>query len=367
MATHGASEKTLSKTSSQAGAYNQSRTKLYLRCRKAYWFRYDSHGKPGRELVPKHEALPLKRGTWMHALQQAHWAGESWEEKNEEMGEQFDRLFDEEKERYGDLPGEADRMFRAYLRRYEVEDRGRFRVVDLDDGSPAIEFVVEVSLDRWGIRSPFKGRIDLLVEDLEYGGYWIRDAKWVKSIPGPDERMMSPQNPLYVWAVRKALDIDCRGFIYDYGRTKVPTVPQPLKRGGISVAKKLDTDVHTFLQAVVREHGKNQSKLLIRTRYRDRLLEIRRSESSWFRRERIPVTLDRQRRALQEFIWSVKEIERRDPNKAPRTYLYNCKWNCAYHDPCVAEFQGLDIEPLLKKRYTLEQETYGQEETELAG
>lgn len=360
-------------------AYNNSRVKLYLRCRKAYWFRYDSHGKPGAELVPKHEALPLKKGSWMHDLLQAHWLeqageGHGWMHRNTEMATIFYNRFDEEIERYGDLPKECARLMEGYVRRWRNEDSA-FRVATLPSGEPAIEFVVEVPLDKWGIESPFKGRIDLLVEDLEYGGLWIRDAKWVRSVPGPDERMMSPQNLLYVWACRRA-GLDVRGFIYDYGRTAEPTVPRILKRGNrktgslaghVSTAK-CDTTVPVYLQQIVAAHGKKQARELIHTYYGDMLKTLRQREVLWYRRERIPVEPERIKRGLAEFIQAVREIERRKKKGAiPRTYLYNCKWNCSYHEPCVAQFQGLDIAPLLKRRYQLEQESYAVEENELVG
>lgn len=375
MATAGVSVRKRSKDSSKAHAFNQSRVKLYLRCRKAYWFRYDSHGKPGTELVPKHNALPLKRGSWMHALQEAHWLeslgkSKGWEVAHKKLTREFDKLFDEEKERYGDLPGECSRRFASYLRFYQDEDQ-KFRVAMLPDGTPGIEFVVSVSLDRWGIGSPFKGRIDILVEDLEYGGYWIRDAKWVKSIPSPDERMMSPQNALYVWAVRRALGLDVRGFIYDYGRTKAPTIPLT-PTGKLSLAKKFDTDTRTFLQAAVKVYGKAKVREMMQdedSKFFMRLKEVRANEATWFRRERIPVPLHVQKQALREFVATIREIQRRKTgeNSVPRTYLYSCKWNCAYHDPCVAQYTGLDYEALLKRNYILEQESYAPEENDLVG
>lgn len=358
-------------------AYNQSRVKLYLRCRKAYWFRYDTH--PGKELVPKRESLPLKKGSWMHELQAAHWRyqagiGKGWEAKNEEMAKKFDRLFEEEKEKYGDLPTVCERLMAGYVRRWR-DEADRYRIATLPDGSPAVEFVVEVPLDKWGISNPFKGRIDILVEDLEYGGLWIRDSKWVRTIPGPDERMMSPQNLLYVWGCRRA-GLPIKGFLYDYGRTADPTVPRILKRGNrktgalaghVSLAK-CDTTLSQYLATMIDAHGKAEAKRLIKTYYADKLRELRERDILWYRRERIPVEPERIKRGLAEFITTVKEIQQRKTKGAvPRTYLYNCKFTCGYHGPCVAQFQGLDIKSMLKRQFTVEEETYTAEENELVG
>lgn len=357
----------------QARAYNQSRVKLYLRCRQAYDFRYDypirELGAKTGELVRKHPSLPLKKGSWMHELQQAHWlevagVGKGWKKRHKKLTKNFDKLFDEEKDKYGpDLPGECERLFRGYLRRWEG-DEDRFQVARLSDGRPAVEFVIEMDLSGYGVRAPFKGRIDLLVEDREHGGLWIRDGKWVGKIPDPDERMMSPQNILYVKA-GQANGLDIRGFIYDYGRTKSPTDPRILKSttrygpaGSVSLASS-DTSYEVYLAAIKRAHGSDW-KLMARTRYRERLQDLRARDVLWYSRERIPVSGPRVEQGVKEFVRAVKEIERR--GKPIRTYLYNCRWNCDFHEPCVAAFQGLDIEEMISRQYEIQGERYTNED-----
>lgn len=371
-------------------AYNQSAIKSFRRCQKQYSFRHD-YAPDGKELVPKRPSLPLSKGSWMHALQEAYhrdWAVQSgfdpvlvYGEAETEEGEAYvpvetwenvhqrysDRLLrggafeDEDAVAYRDLPDETRRLFEAYLRFWK-DDRDRYTVVGLEDGTPGIEFVVEVPLTKWGLSHPFKGRIDILLQDLEYGGIWIRDAKWVRSVPHTDERMMSPQALMYAWALI-GRGFDVRGFIYDYGRTKAPSVPRILKAGTVSVAKKIDTDFHTYVKAIQEAHGDNW-KAAAKTIYRDKLLELKARESLWFRRERIPVERSRIKEALGEFLQSCRDIERRHTNFVPRTYNYTCPRNCDYHELCVAEFQGLDIQPLIKLHYSIEGERYGADSDE---
>jgi hypothetical protein len=171
-------------------AYNQSRIKMFRRCQKQYSFRYDTAFElgldPTKEMVPKFKKVQLERGSWMHALQEAHhreWAGvkgPKWREVHDDFTAKYNGLFLEEREEYGDLPGETERMWKGYLR-FWADDADRYSVVEFDDG-PAIEFMVEQPLKKWGVSEPFKGRIDLLVEDVEYGGYWVWDHKWVSRI-----------------------------------------------------------------------------------------------------------------------------------------------------------------------------------------
>lgn len=358
---------------------NQSRIKMFRRCQKQYSFRYDYGQRffdcgPDDEMTPKRSKVQLHRGTWMHALQQAHnieWAIDSgfkkqipkdqrvgWKEVHESFCAEYDQLFDEEKEEYGDLPFECERLFKGYLRFWQ-DEADQYRVAALHDGTPAIEFLVENALPKTPRELPFKGRLDLMVEDLEYGGLWIRDAKWVKSIPDDDERMMSPQNCMYVWACRK-MGYDVRGFIYDYGRTKAPSIPRILKRGTLSLAARMDTDYYTYLRAIKELHGK-QWKEYAKTVYREKLLSLKDREVLWYRRERIPVEDEKIRTALLEFIVSVRDIQRRSRH-APRSYFYNCRWGCEYHSLCTAEFAGLDIESLVKADYTVSEERYGEED-----
>ena len=345
-------------------AYNQSKLKLYRRCQRAYAFRHET--VEGKELVPRSAKVQLQRGTWLHGLQEAYFRGlaevegPTWEQVHEGYADAFAGLFAEERAELGDLPAECERLFKAYLRRYGPEDHSRYRVARLPGGDAAVEFVVECSLGK-ASDQPFKGRVDLLIEDLEYGGIWIRDAKWVKSVPSDDERMMSPQSLLYPWALKRCFGIEVAGFIYDYGRTKPPTIPQPLKSGRLSIAARMDTDYRTYLQAIKDLHGEGW-RSAAKTVYADKLKELKAREALWFRRERIPVDLHRVEQAVREMKVTVRQIERRtegDKRHPPRSYFYNCRWGCDYHDLCVAEFNGLDTEALMATRYQLTEERYG--------
>jgi hypothetical protein len=355
-------------------AWNQSRVKLFRRCQKAYAFRY--HYADESELVTKLPSLPLKKGDWLHKLQQAHYrdlagiTGKRFPGVGEvmaTMNEEFDKLFDEEKELYGELPQEVWRLFRTYLRHYERADPpDRYEVATLTNGTPAVEFVVEVPLTKYGIEDPFKGRIDLVVEDKEYGGLWIRDAKWVSKIPGPDERYLSPQALMYAWAMRK-LGYDIRGFVYDYGCTKAPTWPSVLKRnsqygsaGYLTTKPSLACDYWTYLEAIKAAHGEDW-KFYAKTVYLEKLKELQARHALWFRRERLPVEGPRIKRALAEYITSVRDIEGMELTHTPRTYDWRCKFSCEYHDICVGEFNGLDIEPMIKAKFTVQEERYGED------
>lgn len=362
-------------------ALNQSKVKMWRRCQKQFAFRYD-YVTDGRELVPSRKKLPLYRGSWMHALQEAlhhQWAGfddftitfgegknkieieaQTWEDVHDELCDQFDQLFDEEKEELEDLPDTCERLFRSYLRFWK-EDQDRYTVAEYR-GKPMIEYLVQGKLP--GLSSPFKGRIDLVVEDEEYGGFWIWDAKWVSKIPPPEERIMSPQSLMYVWALRELRNLDIRGFVYNYGRTKPPAIPRTLKTGTLSLRKRMDTDLYTYVHAMKELHG-DRWKMWV-PHYSEKLRELKGREALWFRRERIPIEEEAMNQALGEFIASGNQIANRQPPlEAPRSYFYSCKFGCDYHELCVAEFTGLNIEPLIKQHYEEVSERYAPDETNL--
>jgi len=363
-------------------AFNQSRVKMFRRCQrppKQYSFRYDYAakygGKRGQEMVPKLPKTQLYRGTWMHALQEAFhrgWAVDSgfkpkqvypngeielWPEVHARFEEEYDALFDEEKEELDFTPRDLKRLFRAYVRFWNSHDADRYSVAPLHDGAPGIEFVIAAKLPAGITNRPFKGRIDLLVQDHEYGGVWIWDAKWVKTIPMSDERMMSPQSLMYPWGMQQ-LEYDLRGFVYNYGRSKPPTVPPVLKRGTLTTRARLDTDYATYLTAIKDLHG-DDWRAWASNYYIDKLRQLKDREALWFDRQRIPVEPDRVEHALDEFLATVSDIKHRNKVAPPRSYFYNCKFGCEYHDVCVSEFAGMDIEGLIKAKYTFEGERYG--------
>jgi hypothetical protein len=129
----------------------------------------------------------------------------------------------------------------------------------------------------------------------------------------------------------------------------------------LSQRQNIDTDFYTYARAIQMAHGKKW-KLYARTVYKDILIRLKGRDKLWFHRERIPVEPARVKLAVQEMIVTAKDIERRNRAYPPRSYFYNCPSTCDYHDPCVTEFKGLDIAPLLRDRYEIVPERYAETE-----
>jgi hypothetical protein len=145
--------------------------------------------------------------------------------------------------------------------------------------------------------------------------------------------------------------------VYDYGRTKPPTVPQILKKGGVSKKKNMDTTLEVYCAQLKEVYG-DDWKAMAKTEYKEMIERLRDRDVLWFRREPLPLDKPATTQAVKEFLISAKQIQRRPQNNPPRSYFYSCKFQCEYHGPCVAQFAGLNIEPILKKNYQVVGERY---------
>lgn len=298
-----------------------SHMKAYNRCKRQYHYKFQ------RRLIPKVTPLPLKRGTWLHELLEAHYSGYGWERRHAELTADYDRLFDEEKELYGDLPRICGNIMRSYLYTYREED-STFEVV-------ATEEVVRAPLPH-GHTLEFK--FDNIVED-EYGR-WLMEHKSHRTIPGSDYRFIDMQTSKYVWGCNKVGTYgEIVGVIWNYIRTKEPTKPKMTKMGRLS-KKKIDTDALTFFNAV-KEYGLDPRD------FRDVISRLK-NHQTFFRRERVPRPKQVTETLVKETVVVADEIER--GFQPVRSIDRSCEW-CSFKDLCIVELYGGDAKEVMNLRY----------------
>ena len=81
----------------------QSMIKAFRQCPREAYYKYVLR------LKPKVRSLQLTRGKWMHSLLEAYYKEKSgiktlpWREVHDQLASDFRKLFDEEKEKLGDL------------------------------------------------------------------------------------------------------------------------------------------------------------------------------------------------------------------------------------------------------------------------
>jgi hypothetical protein len=308
---------------------SNSKVKTYRRCPNQFRYKY------GMKLRPKARRIQLETGTWCHSLLQAHYEGKDWKKKHKRLTKQFNNLPEEIREQLGDIPTECRRIMRGYFRQYP-DDHKRYRVIDCE-----MDEIVVLSN---GIRLNII--VDLILEDLIDGGLCFWDHKFRGKLGEADDMMLDPQLTLYFWGLEKLGYHDMRYGLYNEVRTKVPTVPKLLVRGGLSKAKNIDTDVYTYMKAI-RDNDLDPNE------YADILHHIATNEETrFFRRTPIPKDPPVVRTTMKELVDTAVEIQRAErQDRYPRSFETSCKWGCDYKDLCIAELHGADIKSMIQQNF----------------
>lgn len=320
-----------------------SMLKTFRRCPKQAEYKYVHRLKP--RLLGK----PLRKGSWMHVLLEYFHKGEDWVEQHKKLSREFNRLFDEEKDFYGDLPTECMALMLSYIWQYKNDP---WKVLET-------EFTVETEFPDGTL---YRGRVDMLVE-TNFGIYVV-DHKNMRSLPDHNFRLLDAQSALYLWAcLRNRIPVE--GFIWNYLRTKAPSKPKLAYAGKpnqrLSHAA-IDTDYPTFTAEIKRLKAEEglmitsdivaQAKALKAQRY----VHGEPQTSPFFRRdilEKSPAML--RRVALENYHTSrrmhVYDFSNRDA--VERVTERSCGFSCSYTDLCTSELMGGNIRTLIKQNYTI--------------
>lgn len=317
-----------------------SMLKTFRRCPKQAEYKYV------HRLKPKRLGSPLKRGTWVHALLEAHGKGEDWMKVHEAYTRKFNLLFDEEKDFYGDMPTEILAIMRSYLWHYKNDP---WEWIDN-------EFQLEAKLPDGTI---YRGKVDGLIRN-EFG-LWLVDHKTHKTLPDHNFRLLDAQSALYLWAAIEN-DIPVNGFIWNYIRWKAPSTPKLLKDGSRISDAACDTDYPTFVRAL-KKYKEENPNFVIRPQDREKAaylksLQYKHGEmqrSDMFRRDILEKTPDMIERVVQgayttslrmhEYDFSFADAVERVPDRS-------CTFSCSYTDICTAELMTGDATMLMKQNYT---------------
>lgn len=334
-----------------------SMLKTFRRCPKQAEFKYI------HRLKPKRLGAPLKRGTWIHRLLEVHYQGGDWMAEHQLLSKQFNDMFDEEKDFYGDLPAEIYKVMLAYFWHYGEHD---WKVLDA-------EFVLEATLPDGAL---FRAKVDLLVED-QYG-LWIVDHKSHKTLPKLDYRILDAQSADYIWAALKN-GIKVQGHIWNYIRWKEPSVPKLAYEGKPSQRlskSECDTDYPTYVAAIRKYQKENGLKIEPEYKAKAKYLKSLRykfgeiQNSTFFRRdvlEKKPAMLNQVAREMyhthtrmNDYPWDRPEMIERVPDRG-------CEFACSYVDICTVQLMGGNINPLIKAKYKVEDPmSYYYDEKEVA-
>ncbi len=322
-----------------------SEVNSYRRCPKAWEYRYK------QRIKRKFKGVRLLKGEILHEMLDAYIfpkimraqgdkdyeSADPWDVLAR-YEEEFATYFEEEREMHGDVIGDCGKIFEGYLRKYRKDP--------LTYEASEIPVEVNLDIDPFNIPVKFVGVIDKIATDQQ-GRRWVMDHKFLKSIPTADDRFSELQLLLYVWAYgmenpKEKID----GVCWDYARSKAPTEPEVLKKGGLSKRKNLDCDPYTYLKAIRREG-------LDAKEYVDMLELLEGKEDTFFERVFLPTPgTDMIIEVVNDFLQTAAEIQiKRDDRRCSRSMSsFNCA-TCEYRMICEAEVRGLDHDFVRKSEY----------------
>lgn len=315
-----------------------SEIKTFQRCPKQHDYKYL------QRLVPKKKSRPLFLGSWVHAALQTHYAEGDWRAGSEVFTKEWNKLFDEEKlalQTRGrqvslPLPDIVKNIMLSYIW-YHKNDN--WRVIAVEQ-----EFLVPTPLTIDGKVQWLKGIIDLTIED-EDGNWWVIDHKTAGNIPESTAfHAMDPQLMLYPWAANQAWKWDIAGIIYNYVKSKPPSIPRINNDGSISKRKVL-TDYPTLYRFLKREGYDPRDYAHI--------LRPLSKRSPFLRQYRYP----REKHVTNEILLDALSVTKhiRTDKRRSRTITRECATMCSYHELCRSELNGMNTDILRHTMYTLKE------------
>jgi hypothetical protein len=279
-------------------------------------------------------------GEWVHACLESYYRDNDWKIGYNQGLKVYNGLFEEQR---------------------DLLDRGRSRSKTIKERLPSVvkrimqsyEFyyrdehwqpvIVEKVFEVQYKDIIFKGRVDFTGEN-EDGEIWLWDHKTATSIPPQTSFHASdPQLILYAWAIKEMWGVEITGVIYNYVKSKAPTIPTLTRYGEFS-RRKISTDYPTVYRFLKRNDLDPKD-------FSDILRPLR-GHSDFLRRYRLPREDHVLSRILKESVSTGREI-----NQSPRLYERNITRDCArcaYQVLCRTELEGGDTAYITKKYYRKE-------------
>lgn len=312
----------------------------FRRCIKQSEFKYVDRLKPVRL------GSPLKRGTWVHSLLEEDAKGGDWKKLHKKFSLEFSKLFDEEKDFYGDMPTEIATIMKSYFWHYK-NDPWKYHEVELELTAKLPNGIL------------LRIKFDALVENQ--WGLWLVDHKTHKTLPKLDYRLLDTQSPIYIWVAHQN-NIPVNGFIWNYLRWKPPTVPQMAYVGKSNqrLSKRgVETDYPTAKRALKQYHKEYDLDLDPYEQWLEGLKKHRYvpgeiQNSTFFRREVFEKSDAMIQRVLKEAMRTgdrMNNYDWTDPDAIERTVGRHCEFMCSYSDICTTQLLGGNLRPLIRQNY----------------
>lgn len=340
--------------SAQPLAVSYSAINTYWDCEQAYFYRYVK-GYRRRDKLPRLERgsmLHLYLETYYKALKNGVQAAEAHATARQTMTDEYGPVLqeyaaicygvDDEKNAlmFVNMGEAAERIVDRYHLIRGEDDAQRYDVL-------LVEHKATVSLSPSIVNN---GVLDLVTRDRSNGRAALWEHKTVESIPDQDRRLRDLQTMLYSRIGELTQDIQIDEIVWNYLRTKEPTVPRKLVKGGLSRDKSLDTTWQAYIAACY-EHGYDPED------YQEERERLLRAEWDHFFPRKHMVVAAQESVLLRDFITAAQRIEEREWQWATgreipiRSVGYRCD-RCEYEQACMAVILNGDDTDVLGMRYT---------------
>ena len=311
---------------------SQSRVKSWRMCRRKHYNSYTL------KLEKRVTSRPLKFGTVIHQMLEAFLSGKDPFAVLKRVARENRKLFNAERELYGDIVTDARVIFEAYLEWYAKDELHYIKW----KGQTA-EHHFKIPLANGII---FDGTIDGLVRRDDRLRF-IVDHKTFSRLPDEDARWRNLQSVVYLRAAQMLGMRPFHGVCWNYIKSKAPIRPRLNKDGSLSI-QQIDT-----LPAVVRQTIKDNN--LKAKDYKVLLERAEANVSSYFRREYTPVNETVAEVLFSDFLTTAGEIaedEAKPPKERSKVMCIDqhCSW-CDFERMCRTELTAGDVGYVRKKEF----------------
>jgi hypothetical protein len=313
---------------------SQSRIKTWRRCRRAFYYKY------GEGLRIKAPRRPLKFGSLMHRMFEFNKNGKRWSRAIDELSLDDLKLFESEREEYGDIVQNASDIMRSYVRHWK-DDGIRYIRFNGSRAEHKIEWTIAKGINAVAI-------VDFLSESPN-GRYWLGDHKTYNQELTDDTLYFSLQSSLYhvAWEVVGYPGIKLSGTLWDMVWSKPPSVPQVTQKGAVS--SRAIVTLPSVVDRFQKEHRLDDEAVA-------ELRDVANGcETRYFRRVYMMRDKRVERDLYEGFIETAKEIERRQFKDKARTIEKHCSW-CEFRFICQAEMLGLDAQFVRRSKYVTDED-----------
>lgn len=191
----------------------------------------------------------------------------------------------------------------------------------------------------------FNGRVDMIIQDLRYGGYFVWDHKTAGIISDSDKVFHIDEQVLgYMWALRTCLNIDIRGFYYCEYRKDYPHEPEMLTRrykGKLFSTNQHQPTNYDIFKPWVEKYdpeGYNDGA------YAEYLAFLQSKDATVFHK-RWDILANEHELAMAGYNISNQAAEMISPSLRvyPSPNKMQCK-TCPYYPPCQGKIAGEDVQ-----------------------